>query len=395
MKRFVAIAAVVAVSMGLAVGPAGADLDDDLDRVAREVAQLRSPVGSVRSERTEIANEVLDAGDRLEALTAELEAARQRVADTDWAIKVAELDIAELSGRIADRQDRIAELGADIEEIKGDAVARAVELYMQGQRPSTITIFDIEDAGKFAVRLAYATRVQEVSDHLIADLEALTVQAKREQDRLAAEQRQLRVDAEFLDFQRSEREADVALVESRAAEVAVEVAALEARMAELQHEVEHIEGEIAALAREEAAIKALIVQQQNSGGTRPGILLRPVPGGVSSGYGYRIHPIYGERRLHTGWDMNAGCGAPIRAAESGVVIYSGVKGGYGNTIIIDHGGGMSTLYAHQSRLGLAYGSSVGIGDTIGWIGNTGVSTSCHLHFEVRIDGSPVDPAPYL
>ena len=93
--------------------------------------------------------------------------------------------------------------------------------------------------------------------------------------------------------------------------------------------------------------------------------------------------------------MNAGCGAPIRASESGVVIYSGWKGGYGNAVIIDHGGGMSTLYAHQSRLGVSYGESVGIGDTIGWIGTTGVSTGCHLHFEVRINGAPVDPTPYF
>ena len=104
------------------------------------------------------------------------------------------------------------------------------------------------------------------------------------------------------------------------------------------------------------------------------MLLRPVPGGVSSYYGYRIHPIYGDRRLHTGWDMNAGCGAPILASESGTVIFSGWKGGYGNAIIIDHGGGMSTLYGHQSRLGLSYGQSTTVGDVIGWIGTTGMST---------------------
>ena len=205
----------------------------------------------------------------------------------------------------------------------------------------------------------------------------------------------LETDAEFLALQRDERFADADLVESRAAEVAAELAVQEEQLARLQAVVGEIEGEIAVLEREQAQIKALIIQQSNQGGTRPGALLRPVPGGVSSYYGYRIHPIYGNRRLHTGWDMNAGCGAPIKAAESGTVIYAGWKGGYGNAVIIDHGGGMSTLYAHQSRMGVSYGTSVSIGDVIGWIGTTGVSTGCHLHFEVRINGNPVDPAPYM
>ena len=178
-------------------------------------------------------------------------------------------------------------------------------------------------------------------------------------------------------------------------EVADELAIQQEQLATLQSEINEIEGELASLQREEANIKALIIQQSNIGGTRPGVLLRPVPGGVSSYYGYRTHPIYGDRRLHTGWDMNAGCGAPIVASESGTVIFSGWKGGYGNATIIDHGGGMSTLYAHQSRLGASYGQSVTVGSVIGWIGTTGTSTACHLHYEVRINGSPVDPAPYL
>ncbi len=381
--------------MATAAVPAGADLDDDLDRVNREVANLRSQVSSVRSERTDLANRILDSGERLEVLTADLGAARDRLADTDREIALTESRITELAARMADREQRVADLGAEIDDIKGDAVARAIELYMQGQRSSAVNVFDIERAGDFSIGLAYAARVQEVSDRLIVDLEALSSQAERERTRLEVEQSELQGQAELLEFQRDEREADAALAEERAAEAAAELALLEQQMAELQHEVAHIEGEIAALEREEAQIKALIVQQSNGGGTRPGALLRPVPGAVSSPYGYRIHPIYNESRLHTGWDMNAGCGAPIRAAESGTVIFSGWKGGYGNATIIDHGGGMSTLYAHQSRLGPSYGASVGIGDTIGWVGTTGVSTGCHLHFEVRINGNPVDPAPYL
>jgi murein DD-endopeptidase MepM/ murein hydrolase activator NlpD len=122
---------------------------------------------------------------------------------------------------------------------------------------------------------------------------------------------------------------------------------------------------------------------------------RPADGPITSGYGYRVHPIFGTRRLHTGIDFGGGYGAPIFAAESGTVISAGSRGGYGNAIVIDHGGGTTTLYAHQSRFAVSGGAQVSRGQVIGYIGSTGYSTGPHLHFEVRINGATTDPAPYL
>ncbi len=116
---------------------------------------------------------------------------------------------------------------------------------------------------------------------------------------------------------------------------------------------------------------------------------------ITSPFGYRVHPILGTRRLHTGIDMSAGSGTPIRAAASGRVILAAYYGGYGNAVIIDHGGGISTLYAHQSRIAVSKGSQVGAGDTVGYVGSTGFSTGPHLHFEVRQNGTPVNPVSYL
>jgi murein DD-endopeptidase MepM/ murein hydrolase activator NlpD len=99
--------------------------------------------------------------------------------------------------------------------------------------------------------------------------------------------------------------------------------------------------------------------------------------------------------MHNGVDMNAAQGDPIRASADGKVILSGVKGGFGNTVMIDHGGGMVTLYAHQSKLGVSVGERVKAGQTIGYIGSTGLSTGPHLHFEVRINSVPKNPANYL
>jgi murein DD-endopeptidase MepM/ murein hydrolase activator NlpD len=121
----------------------------------------------------------------------------------------------------------------------------------------------------------------------------------------------------------------------------------------------------------------------------------PYNGRVGSGYGYRIHPIYRTKRLHTGLDIGGSSGDPIYAAKGGEVIWAKRRGGYGHTVLIDHGDGITTLYAHMSSYESSFGDFVTRGDVIGYIGSTGTSTSPHLHFEVRVNGNPVDPMPYL
>jgi len=395
VRRIGAIVAIVwALLLGTAL-PASADLQDDLNRAAARTRELEALVGGVRADRTDLANQILDTGAVLAVMIADLESAQALLADSNREIALGEARMKEISDGVDRRVERIEGLRSDIIDIKSAAVDRAVELYMQGETNSTLAVFRTEDLGKVTIGLVYAARAQAAADRTIGMLENLGVQEDLEIERLATERLALEDEAEFLAFERDERATMAGLVETRSAAAAAELAVQQQQLAELEHEVAHIEGEIVVLEREQAQIKELILQQSAQGGSRPGALWRPVPGAVSSPYGYRIHPIYGSRRLHTGWDMNAGCGAPIHAAASGTVIYSGWRGGYGNATIIDHGGGMSTLYGHQSTLGAGYGVTVNAGDVIGWIGTTGVSTGCHLHFEVRINGNPVDPAPYL
>lgn len=120
-------------------------------------------------------------------------------------------------------------------------------------------------------------------------------------------------------------------------------------------------------------------------------LLWPTDGAVTSGFGARRHPIFKTVRLHAGIDIPGPTGQSIYAAADGVVLSAGVRGGYGNAVVIDHGDGLTTLYAHQSRFLVAAGDKVTAGDTIGEVGSTGHSTGPHLHFEIRLGGAPTNP----
>jgi len=143
----------------------------------------------------------------------------------------------------------------------------------------------------------------------------------------------------------------------------------------------------------------LMIRRMQSGGAYigTGTFTWPAPGytRITSEYGMRYHPILKQNKLHTGMDIGAPQGAKVVAADDGKVITVTYNSAYGNMIIIDHGGGISTLYAHLSRFATTQGAMVKKGQTIGYVGSTGWSTGPHLHFEVRKNGTPVNPKSYL
>lgn len=218
-----------------------------------------------------------------------------------------------------------------------------------------------------------------------------------------------REDAEEI---KAEYEATLDALSDKQAEYEAEKADLEAKIAEASAMIEQLEEEINSnydlylevLAQEEALesdIQSMIAelerQEAANSITSTGTYIWPLPGySPGSAYGWRMHPIYNEMRFHAGEDIGAPSGTPILAADSGVATVIPDNGnGYGNYIMINHGGGRVTLYAHMSGFAISDGATVNQGDVIGYVGSTGNSTGPHLHFEVRVNGATTDPKQYF
>ena len=161
---------------------------------------------------------------------------------------------------------------------------------------------------------------------------------------------------------------------------------LESHNSELEAELDRIINNVAGGTGNDDKIDSLPIENG---------FLRPVPGQITSYYGYRVNPVTGEYKLHKGIDYAGKYGDPIKSSKSGVVEYSGWISGYGNTIILGHSNGVQTLYPHAQTLNVSVGDTVTQGDVIATVGSTGNSTGPHLHFEIRINGEAVDPLNYI
>lgn len=189
-----------------------------------------------------------------------------------------------------------------------------------------------------------------------------------------------------------EKQNIVALADARRRHVASDVAQMEGLSQSEESALEEL------IREKEAQIAAARRASGISGpefSTPPGLVAWPVHGTITSPFGWRQNPFGGGPEFHQGLDIAASTGTTVTAAASGTVISAGWYGGYGNYILIDHGGGMSTGYGHLSQIFVASGQTVQKGQAIGAVGSTGASTGPHLHFEVRMHGKPVDPAAYL
>jgi murein DD-endopeptidase MepM/ murein hydrolase activator NlpD len=381
-------------------GPAAGATDaDDIARLKRIRARLertRDALSEANEERRGVLADLAASDARRDQLTGrindlntELARATRRLGLLRTKLDHTRLELLRWTRRLEDtRRDlRVQETTLD---------NRAATAYKLGPGGYLNLILGAEDLRSLIDRAEFLDRVLQADTGLLLDIRTAKGILAENETRVREYERQV-------NGQWNEVKAEADRIEElRAQQLALrgEVDEEIALREDLLGDIEQQRKKYIAAVRELEAQSAAIEGALRSGGSRGsgrghGQLFWPADGPITSGFGWRIHPIFGYRRFHAGVDIDAGCGAPIWAAESGRVVSSGWMGGYGMATVIDHGNGLATLYAHQSSIGVSSGQSVRRAQRIGNVGTTGWSTGCHLHFEVRINGEPVDPVPYL
>jgi murein DD-endopeptidase MepM/ murein hydrolase activator NlpD len=418
LLTLVAFAAVSFASSGSAQN--SAKLDEIRERQTENTAEIET------AER-----ELLGIREQRQQLQVSLDQFTAALADANTRLAAAHAETDRLAVASVVLQIQVDATQQKLERARAAARRSAVQLYLRSDSSAMLDLIGSADGAGAVVegrqylkhvngkRHASADRVAVLRSEL-ADQSVQLAETRRAAD--AARDEAIAQQAQVATLQALQQQALDAAIATEMVYDAKHgdlVAQKSQLAAEFQAESDRIAAELAAAAAAEraAAEAAAAANARNSsnsgsngggsgsgstaaavddGPTGNGTFIRPISGaGITSGFGYRTDPITGSSGLHSGIDFGAGCGTPIRAAGSGTVLSAGWNGGYGNATIINHGGGLATLYGHQSQIGVSGGQSVSQGEVIGYVGTTGRSTGCHLHFEVRVNGNPVNPLGYL
>jgi murein DD-endopeptidase MepM/ murein hydrolase activator NlpD len=357
----------------------------------KKAAAEQAKANALLSETEKLEKKISALEAELETLGAQIGTASARRANLDSQVELLRAEVSAKEAQIADLQfqydQRSAALGARVDTYYRTGDWAYIEMLLTSesltdliQRTEFVTMLIQDDETAAAELDASRVALEQANAELERTVE--TVQAKRAEVR-----------AEELGLKTLQSTRD----SKRAAEQAVQnqKAAL---LAQTKKNIARLRAMALAEEQESARIAELLKGGGSHGsGKYAGTFAWPVPGHthVSSPFGMRMHPILHVRKMHTGIDISAPSGARLVAAGKGRVIFAGYNGGYGNFTMIDHGDGLVTCYAHQKKIIVIRGQNVAEGQTIGYVGSTGMSTGPHLHFEVRVNGTPKNPLNYL
>jgi len=382
---FLAVALVATLLVCSSAGAAGSGGDRN---------QLLAQIGAEsQAEVTALTN--------LHAVQDQLAVINARVLDLDHQLSSAQATLAplaaeadRLAGIVQGLDAQVAATQAKLDAVRGAFNASAAQQYRSARTGNAYDVVLASQPDNLVAQAKYLQRVSEQRHRLVVQVSALRDDLDRQ--RRSADQEHAKADAAAT-VARNARDQVGGLraqIEPARVQAAQQQATETAGIADIAAHLGADEAELAALQAASDSISAKL-RAHPTPGQAGRCDARPVPGEVTGGFGPRRDPIRGGSGFHPGVDMHAVYGEPIFACRAGIVVIAEAQGGYGNAVVIDHGGAMATLYAHQSKLGVSAGQHVNAGDVIGFIGSTGYSTGPHLHFEVRIGGNPVDPAPYL
>jgi murein DD-endopeptidase MepM/ murein hydrolase activator NlpD len=389
MVRRVAIGALALLAVA---APAFADIVEKKHSIDSRILELQSRVQTANDREAALQHEIASVSGDIRSLEQQVGVVSERLAPLEHELVLRKLKLNRLNALFQVQTERLEFLQEQHRIALARLNQRLVAAYESEQPDELSFLLAARSFSDLIDGLDYARLVVRRDREIVAEVDASKreVAITRWQTRRA--RRSVRHQAEIVAVRvhqvralRDELVANKGKLEAARQEKKV---SLDSLTAEERADAEEIDGLQAVSADLEAKIRAAqtysTVQHVSAAG-----FIWPVNAPITSPFGWR----WG--RMHEGVDLGAAYGTPIAAAAAGAVIYAGWEGGYGNLVVIDHGGGLATAYGHQSRIAVSVGQSVSQGETIGFVGSTGHSTGPHLHFEVRFNGEAVDPLGYL
>jgi murein DD-endopeptidase MepM/ murein hydrolase activator NlpD len=343
-----------------------ADSDSRLDKIESRLGRVREAIEDKESKAAPLQ-------DQVDALNDDMIALRNSLGRLDARLATVEAEVRSAQARIDETQRQI-------DKIKDEAVAQAVALYKSGSTETIDALLNAESLTELDARVEMLGVAAEKSTGALIRYGRLRVT-------IEAQNRELFEKKAELEAIQEEKSKSLAKLDETHDKLAV-------KLAELEKELGHLHAEEGSL--EDAAMKLTAHLRANDAKAAAAALgesttgfMWPLNGAITSYYG----PRWGS--MHTGIDIDGTTGQPVVASKGGTVVMAAPYSGYGNAVVVDHGGGIQTLYAHLSSFGVSNGQTVSQGQVVGNVGCTGSCTGDHLHFEVRVNGSPVDPLNYL
>jgi murein DD-endopeptidase MepM/ murein hydrolase activator NlpD len=388
--RFIALAlasvgSVIALTLALSHAESFGSIDSRL-------SAARAKLEHARGHEQVLTSDISALSGRIHSLEREVGSLRKREAEAERTLSIKRAELARVTARYEKEHARYVRLRRKLHRAQVVLAGRLVAIYKADEPDFVTVVLNADGFRDLLERADYLSRIGQQDSAIVDRVRELKMESARKRRVLVALKFRAEGDVQFIAVQEREIAQTRTAAESRQADLASARRSKQGALSKTRANRQDLEGDVRAL----EAASAQVTHQLGGGNVPAGPVRRgsgnfiwPVNGPVVSPFGMR----WG--RLHAGVDIAVPSGTPIRAAASGQVAIAGWMGGYGNYTCIQHGGGIATCYAHQSSIGVSVGQSVTQGQVIGAAGCTGHCFGPHVHFEVRINGTPVDPMGYL